>query len=86
MTWKVKDGRLTRSPVETFVLLDQAIARHADRYRARGGVLPTYEAGVHCGPVATAEVDAEGVGAVGPRGRARAGRLFRVAVNGGMRA
>ena len=56
VTWRVRDGRLARSPVETFVLLDRAVGRNADRYRARYGEVPTYKAGVHCGPVATAEV------------------------------
>ncbi|MDT0631941.1 adenylate/guanylate cyclase domain-containing protein [Rubrivirga litoralis] len=56
VTWRVRDGRLPRSPVETFLLLDRAIDRNADRYRQRYGEVPVYKAGVHCGAVATAEV------------------------------
>lgn len=56
ISWRVKGGKLARSPIETFVLLDRAIARRADRYRARYGVVPEYKAGVHCGGVVTAEV------------------------------
>ena len=56
VTWRIKNGRLARSPIETFVLLDQAIARHTDRYLARYGIVPTYKAAIHCGSVATAEV------------------------------
>ena len=56
MTWRVRGGRLARSPVDTFLLLDRAVERHAERYRQRYGEVPTYKAGVHCGAVATAEV------------------------------
>lgn len=56
VTWRVRDGRLRVSPVETFLRLDEAVARNAGRYRARYGAIPAYKAGLHCGPVVTAEV------------------------------
>ena len=56
VTWRVRNGRLPRSPVETFLQLDEAVARNAEQYTARYGVVPTYKAGLHCGPVVTAEV------------------------------
>lgn len=51
IAWLLRNGRLPRSPVETFHLLDRVIARRAERYRARYGVVPTYKAGSHCGAV-----------------------------------
>jgi len=56
VTWRVRDGRLPRSPVETFVLLDEAVRQRAEHYRARYGEVPVYKAGLHVGEVVTAEV------------------------------
>ncbi len=56
ITWRVKGGKLRRSPVETFVLIDRAIARRASRYRSRYGEVPRFKGGLHCGTVVTAEV------------------------------
>lgn len=56
VTWRVRGGRLARHPAETLLLLDEAIAARADRYRARYGEVPRYKAGLHAGEVVTAEV------------------------------
>ena len=56
VTWRVAGGRLARHPIETFLLLDQAIRQRADHYRARYGEVPSYKAGLHVGEVVTAEV------------------------------
>ena len=56
VTWRVRGGRLARSPVETFFLLDKAIRQRAEHYRDRYGEVPTYKAGLHTGEVVTAEV------------------------------
>ncbi|MDT7858387.1 adenylate/guanylate cyclase domain-containing protein [Rubrivirga sp. S365] len=56
VTWRVQNGRLARSPVETFRLLDDAVARRAEHYRQRYGEVPAYKAGLHVGGVVTAEV------------------------------
>ena len=56
VTWRVKNGQLARSPVETFLLLDEAVRQRADHYRERYGEVPRYKAGLHAGEVVTAEV------------------------------
>ncbi|MDT7858364.1 adenylate/guanylate cyclase domain-containing protein [Rubrivirga sp. S365] len=56
VTWRVRGGRLARSPVETFVLLDEAVRQRAEHYRDRYGEVPAYKAGLHVGGVVTAEV------------------------------
>lgn len=56
ITWRVRGGRLPVHPVETFFLLDAALARRSSSYQRRYGAVPTYKAGLHCGTVATAEV------------------------------
>ncbi|WP_412063399.1 adenylate/guanylate cyclase domain-containing protein [Rubrivirga sp. IMCC45206] len=56
VTWRVKNGRLARHPAETVLLLDEAVAARADRYRDRYGEVPRYKAGLHAGVVVTAEV------------------------------
>ncbi len=56
VTWRVRNGRLARSPVETFLLLDEAIRERAEHYRSRYGEAPSYKAGLHVGEVVTAEV------------------------------
>ena len=58
VTWRVRGGRLRRSPVETFVLIDRAIARRSGRYRRRYVEVPRFKGGLHCGTVVTAEVGA----------------------------
>ena len=55
VTWRVR-GRLARHPAETLLLLDDAIAERAERYRQRYGEVPRYKAGLHTGEVVTAEV------------------------------
>ena len=56
VTWRVRGGRLARHPAETLLLLDDAIAERAERYRQRYGEVPRYKAGLHTGEVVTAEV------------------------------
>jgi adenylate cyclase len=56
VTWRVRDGRLARHPAETLLLLDDAIAACAERYRQRYGEVPRYKGGLHAGGVVTAEV------------------------------
>ncbi len=56
VTWRVRDGRLPRSPVETFVLLDEVVRQRAEHYLERYGEVPAYKAGLHTGEVVTAEV------------------------------
>ena len=56
VTWRVRGGRLARHPAETLLLLDEAVAARAERYRARYGEVPRYKAGLHAGDVVTAEV------------------------------
>lgn len=56
VTWRVRNGRLARSPVETFVHIDAAIRQRTEHYRERYGEVPAYKAGLHAGEVVTAEV------------------------------
>ena len=56
VTWRVQGGRLARHPVETFLLLDDAIRQRAEHYLDAYGEVPAYKAGLHVGDVVTAEV------------------------------
>ena len=56
VTWRMENGRLARHPIETLLLLDEAVVERAERYRDRYGEVPRYKAGLHAGEVVTAEV------------------------------
>ena len=52
MTRALRDG----APLRFFFLVEDRVARRAERYRARYGEVPRFKAGVHGGWVVTAEV------------------------------
>ncbi len=42
--------------IRVFTLINEAVAARADEYRREYGVVPEYKAGVHCGPVTSAQI------------------------------
>jgi len=56
VTWPVRKGRATGNALQAFALLENHLTADRARYEARYGVAPTFKAGIHVGPVVTAEV------------------------------
>lgn len=56
ITWPVRAGRPAGDAVLTFRLLQARLDSRRAHYESRYGVVPTFKAGVHSGPVVTAEV------------------------------
>ncbi|MEL6615773.1 MAG: adenylate/guanylate cyclase domain-containing protein [Bacteroidota bacterium] len=56
VAWPMKAAVASGAPLRFFALVDAQIARRAERYRQRHGVVPAFKAGCHGGPVVTAEV------------------------------
>ena len=56
VTWVVRRGRVRGSAVEAFYRIEDHVAAGAARYERRYGAVPAFKAGVHVGPVVTAEI------------------------------
>lgn len=58
-TWKAAAGLKNARCLRLFFDLERAVAKRADRFRDRYGVVPAFKAGLHVGEVVTAEIGGE---------------------------
>ncbi|MBN2077529.1 MAG: adenylate/guanylate cyclase domain-containing protein [Spirochaetes bacterium] len=56
VTWTMKNGIKKGNCIECFFLIEEAVARMADRYRGKYGSVPRFTAGVHCGEAVIGEM------------------------------
>ena len=56
VSWPMARAERDAAPIRFFHLVEDRIARHAERYRQRYGDVPAFKCGVHGGWVVTAEV------------------------------
>lgn len=56
LTWRMDRGLKDGNCIRCFFLIEKAIARRADHYQNRYGMVPEFKAGAHCGPVVATEV------------------------------
>ena len=56
VTWRVRKGRASGNPLRTFFLIEDAVESRRARYERRYGEAPVFKAGLHAGPVVTAEI------------------------------
>src|SRR5262245_3216223 len=56
VTWTVERGLRQGNCLRCVFLMSEVIHEHKDRYLARYGIVPEFKAGLHGGPVVTAEI------------------------------
>jgi class 3 adenylate cyclase len=56
VSWPMRTAERTGAPLRFFFLVEDRVGAHAERYRRRYGDVPRFKAGLHGGPVVTAEV------------------------------
>ncbi len=56
VAWNYADGLKNNRCIACFFDIKQKIARNAEKYRLRYGLVPTFKAGFHCGRVVAGEV------------------------------
>ncbi|MEP0548174.1 MAG: adenylate/guanylate cyclase domain-containing protein [Rhodothermales bacterium] len=56
VTWRVRNGRASGNALRTFFLIEDAVEVQRARYERRYGEAPAFKAGLHAGPVVTAEI------------------------------
>jgi adenylate cyclase len=56
ITWKIKNGFRHDNAVRCFFLMKEKIEKRKDYYCDRYGYIPTFKAGIHCGPVTSGEI------------------------------
>ncbi len=56
VTWPVRKGRARGNAIQAYALLEERVAAAREHYEALYGVAPLFKAGIHVGPVVTAEV------------------------------
>jgi adenylate cyclase len=56
LTWELERGMRDANCVRVFSLINEAVAARAEQYQQEYGVTPEYKAGVHCGPVISAQI------------------------------
>ena len=54
--WKLKDGLSNNNSIECFFAMKCALAKHAEKYNSRFGLLPAFKAGLHSGMVTAGEI------------------------------
>jgi adenylate cyclase len=52
----LRDGLRDANCIRAYWLINDAVARRVDSYRREYGVVPEYKAGLHCGPVISAQI------------------------------
>ncbi|WP_050628425.1 adenylate/guanylate cyclase domain-containing protein [Bradyrhizobium viridifuturi] len=55
VTWPASAGAPSRRPLDCVFAIEKRLAKRADHYRKAFGVVPTFRAGMHAGPVVIAE-------------------------------
>jgi adenylate cyclase len=56
LTWELERGMRDANCIRVFTLINEAVAARAEEYQREYGVTPEYKAGVHCGPVISAQI------------------------------
>ena len=56
VTWPLRQAIHQGGPVRCFFLVEDLVARRADHYQSRYGIVPRFKAGTHGGEVVTAEI------------------------------
>ena len=56
VTWSVGKGRARGRAIAAFLRIEAIVRASAERYARRYGAVPSFKAGIHAGPVVTAEV------------------------------
>ncbi len=56
LTWELGRGIRDANCIRVFTLINEAVAARAEEYHRKYGVAPEYKAGVHCGPVMSAQI------------------------------
>ena len=56
VTWPLAQAVREGGPIRCFFLVEDLVARRADHYRTRYGIVPRFKAGTHGGEVVTAEI------------------------------
>jgi adenylate cyclase len=56
LTWELDRGLRDANCIRVYALINTAVTARADEYRQKYGVAPEYKAGVHCGPVISAQI------------------------------
>jgi adenylate cyclase len=56
VSWRLLDGRDAADCIRCLMAMKRDLAKRGEWYRETFGVIPTFKAGLHCGPVTTGEI------------------------------
>lgn len=56
ISWSIENGVLNSNSIKCFFIIKDLIKKYSEKYRTKYGVVPSFKAGLHCGPVTVGEV------------------------------